>query len=118
MLLKSYEAKYIRKKASVFTKEQFCRFIYDGPNTGRQLQMKAMVAFCGGLRCADLVSLETPNLEFNDVTGCWVKYVVSKQRGENMVNKFNVPLNYVQYFTQYCDVLKEADLYIGRLFKS
>ena len=85
-----------------------------------QLQMKAIcvVAFCGGQRCADLVSLETSGLEFNDVTECWVKYVVSKQRGENMVNKFNVPLNYVQYLTQYCDVLKEADLYIGRLFKS
>ena len=35
-----------------------------------------------------------------------------------MVNKFSVPLNYVQYLTQYCDVLKEADLYIGHLFKS
>ena len=58
------------------------------------------------------------NLKFNDVTGCWAKYVMSKQRGENMVNKFNVPLNYVQYLTQYCDVWKEADLYIGRLFKS
>ena len=46
---------------------------------------------------------------------------MSKQRGENpnnVVNKFNVPLNYVQYLTQYCDVLKEADLYIGHLFKS
>ena len=64
MLLKSYETNYTRKKASVFTKEQFCRYIFDGPNTDRQLQMKAIcaVAFCGGLRCADLVSLETSDL--------------------------------------------------------
>ena len=104
----------------MYSLKTFCRFISDGPNTGRQLQMKAIcvVAFCGGLRCAELVSLETSDLEFNDVTGCLVKCVVSKQCGENMVNKSKVPLNYVQYLTQYCDVLKEADLYIGRPFKS
>ena len=62
-------------------------------------------------------TLETSDLEFNDVAGCWVKcYEQTTRRKCGFIN-FCVPQNRVQYLTQYCDTLKKADLYIGRLFK-
>jgi len=120
MLLKSYEAGYTRKTAGQFSKEQFEEFIKNAPNTGKYIHIKAgvILAFFGGLRCAELVSIENTDFEFNESTGMWVSYTVSKQRGESIQNKFNVPLEYCQYLENFDKVLTEANLGEGRIFKT
>ena len=120
MLLKSFEQGYIRKSAGVFSKEQVIRFLSTAPNEGEHVHMKAgvVLSFCGGLRCADLVGINVDDLEFNETTGFWVSYNVSKQRGEEIKNKFNVPIAYCQYLKDYLDKLTENKLFEGRLMKT
>lgn len=120
MLLKSFEAGYTRKTAGQFSKEQIQEFLTNAPNTGKFIHIKAAIVlcFCGGLRCAELVLLNASDFEFNDTTGMWVSYSVSKQRGETIKNKFNVPLEYCQYLENYDNVLTEAKLGEGRIFKT
>ena len=65
-------------------------FLETAPNSGEFILIKAgvVLAYYGGLGCADLVNLESRNLEFNDTTGMWVSYKVSKQRGEALKKYF------------------------------
>ena len=65
-----------------------------------------------------MVPINTDDLEFNEATGMWVKYTVSKQRGESITNKFNVPLEYCQYLECYDHKLDEFQVSEGRLFKA
>lgn len=120
MLLKSFEAGYVRKTASIFSKDEIKRFLTTAPDSGEFIHIKAAVAlgFCGGLRCADMVAINTDDLEFNEVTGMWVKYTVSKQRGECISNKFNVPLEYCEFLERYDHKLHEFQVAEGRLFKA
>ena len=71
MLLKSYESGYVRKVAKTFTKEQFANFLSNTADSGEFIHMKAaaVLAYSGGLRCADL---ETTRCQ--SVTGYWVEY--------------------------------------------
>lgn len=119
-LLKSYEAGYVRKSASAFTKEQILSFLKSAPDTGEYLHIKAaiVIGFCGGLRCADLIKLDTSDFEFNDTTGMWITYRVSKLRGESITNKFIVPLEYCQYLERYDHRLDECGAAEGRAFKT
>ena len=122
LLLKKFEAGYKRKTASVFTKEQIMQFLNDAPNDGEYVHMKAAVvlAYFGGLRCADLVELKCEDLEFNETTGMWVTYAVSKQRGESTCinNKFNIPLEFCSYLEKYDNALDLCQAGSGRLMKS
>ena len=120
MLLKSYEAGYQRKVASSFTKEEIKRYLETSPNTNEHLYMKAACVLCyfGGLRCADLASINTSDVEFNDVTGLWVSYKVSKQKGEQINNKFNIPIEYCDYLDRYDNKLHDCNASEGRLMKS
>ena len=118
-LLKSYEVGYIRKTAKTFTQEQFQQFLRDAPNTGSYIQLKVgiIIAYCGGLRCADLTNINCEDLNFNENTGMWVKYRVSKQRGEVIENQFNIPLDLCEYLQRYDDDITENNVGEGRLFK-
>ena len=114
--LKKFEAGYKRKKASVFTKEQIMKFLSDAPDDGEYVHMKAgiVIAYFGGLRCADLVALNCEDLEFNETTGMWVTYTVSKQRGESIKNKFNIPLEFCSYLEKYDHALDLCNVDSGR----
>ena len=73
---------------------------------------------CGGLRSADLVSLQISNVELNETTGYWVSYAVSKQKGMAMANKFHVPTAYSYYIKNHLDQLEVCGITEGRLFRS
>ena len=120
LLLKSYEAGYTRKKAKEFSKEEVMKFLREAPDEGENIHLKVAVvlAYFGGLRCAELVSLTLDDFEFNQVTGMWVTYKVSKQKGESISNKFNIPLQYCTYLQKYDEILDNAKLGNGRVFKT
>lgn len=120
MLLKSFEAGYSRKSAAIFTKEEIKQFLSTAPDEGEFVHMKAgiVLAYCGGLRCADLVGLQSSDMDFNETTGMWVSYKVSKQKGQEVVNKFNVPLQYCQYLQRYDHKLAESNAAEGRAMKT
>ena len=69
-ILKSYEAGYVRKSSLFFTKQQIMEFLKNAPDTGEFVHMKAavVIGFCGGLRCADMVGLNTQNCTFDETT--------------------------------------------------
>ena len=69
----------------------------------------AIILFCGGLRCADLISILCNDLKFDEITGYWIKRIVSKQ-ATVVNNKFNVKMHYVQYITNYCNRLRDLKL--------
>ena len=48
------------------------KFLSDDPNDGEYMHMKAgiVIAYFGGLRCADLVALNCKDLEFNETLEC------------------------------------------------
>lgn len=119
ILLKSYENGYKRKTASVFSKEQIDNFIVNALDEGENVHIKAalIVSFSGGLRSADLVGLETEHLQFEETTGFWVTYKVSKQK-QIINNKFNVPLQYTKYLQNYLNKLENCGSKNGRLLKS
>ena len=71
LLLKKFEAGYKLKTVSVFKKEEIVRFLETAPDDGEFIHMKAgniVIAYFGGLRCADLVMLNDDDLEFNEST--------------------------------------------------
>ena len=119
MLLKSFESGYIRKTASTFTKEEILSFLKDVPNTSEYIHIKAAIVVCyyGGLRCADLVSLDVDDFEFDSHSGMWVNYTVSKQKGEQVKNKFNIPIEMCQYLEKYDNLLAQFSVSDGRFMK-
>lgn len=119
-LLKSFEKGYIRKTANVFTKNEIENFLNDAPNTGEYIHMKAAVVLCyfGGLRCCDLVNMNSEDFEFEETTGMWIKYRVSKQKGEQITNTFNVPLDYCGYLETYDHELDKCGAGEGRIMKT
>ena len=102
--LKSYEAGYKRKTSSIFSLLHINKFLESAPNEYAFIHQKAIavIAFFGGLRCADLVSIVCNDLEFDETTGYWIKYNVSKQI-HVVTNKFNIKIKYAQYITNYCN---------------
>lgn len=120
MLLKSFESGYVRKKSNIFTKDEINKFLTSAPDSGEFIHIKAgiVLGFCGGLRCADLISIQNSDFEFNEVSGMWVSYCVSKQRGEEIKNKFNVPLEYCEYLERFDHALHNAGVAEGRIFKA
>lgn len=119
-LLKSYEVGYERISSNFFSKEQLLTFLETAPNTGEFIHIKAavVIGYCGGLRSADLININVEDCEFNETTGVWISYTVSKQRGEKIVNKFNVPLDYCEYLEKHDNELFRCSANKGRLFKS
>lgn len=119
-LIKSYESGYVRKTSKLFTKEDVWKYLQTAPNSGEHIYLKAalVVGYCGGLRCADLVSINCEDCEFNETTGMWIQYNVSKQRGEAVVNKFNVPLEMCSYLETYDNELDKCNAGSGRMFKT
>ena len=119
-ILKSYEAGYVRKSSLFFTKQQIMEFLKNAPNTGEFIHIKAavVIGYCGGLRCADMVGLKTEDCTFDETSGMWIDYNVSKQRGEAIRNKFNVPLEYCGFLEAYDHELFRCQANEGRLFKT
>lgn len=120
LLLKKFEAGYQRKTASVFTKEEIMRFLETAPNNGEFIHMKAgiVIAYFGGLRCADLINLDVDDLEFDESTGMWVSYAISKQKGESVRNRFNIPIQFCSYLEAYDHAINRCGAGEGRLMKS
>lgn len=95
-------------------------FLSNAPDTDEYVYMKTAVVMCyfGGLRCADLVGIECEDLTFDESTGMWVNYNVSKQLGEKVINSFNIPLEYCTYLENYDHKLHECNAGSGRLMKT
>ena len=76
LLLKSYESGYQMKTANTSTKEQILQFLTGAPNENEFILKKAVctICYCGGLRCADLISLGVNDVEESEGTGFWIRY--------------------------------------------
>ena len=78
LLLKSYESGYQRKTANTSTKEQILQFLTGVPNENEFIGLlkKAVctICYCGGLWCADLISLGVNDVEESEGTGFWIRY--------------------------------------------
>ena len=48
----------------------------------------------------------------------WITYKVSKQRGEEIRNKFSIPLEYCKYLEAYDNELSRFNVGSGRMFKT
>jgi len=120
LLLKSFEAGYVRKTANTFSKEQILEFLKEAPNDDEFVYMKAavVIAWCGGLRCADLVEIVVSDCEFDETTGMWITYKVSKQKGERKSNTFNVPLELCEFLERHDNALHRSNASNGRIFKT
>lgn len=94
MMLKQYETGYVRKVAHIFTPEQIYLAIQLNLYSPEWILRKCAIAlaFCGGLRCAELKAIKYGDIE-TDQEGCWVAYAPAKKRGEQTENKFLVPYN-------------------------
>ena len=120
LLMKGFESGYVRKTSSIFSKAEIDKFLCDAPNLNEyiHLKMTAVVSFSGGLRCADLIKINVDDIQFDDATGYWISYDVSKQLGERKKNQFNVSLGYSVYITAYKDKLNEQRLWAGNIMKT
>jgi len=101
MQLKNYNRGEIPKQSAVFTQEQIWEFLSNPftdstfPKTYWILRKcLAAVAFCGGLRCAELKSLQFESFSKTE-EGYIVKYryVPAKQREEVKQAQFLIPIN-------------------------
>ena len=119
-LMKSFGQGYVRKAAGVFTSQEIENFIKEAPDNDEFIYMKTAVimAYCGGLRCADLVNINISDMEFDECSGTWVNYEVSKQYGQEIRNKFNIPLEFCQYLKNYDKKIYESNVNTGRLMKT
>lgn len=116
-VLKQYQSGYIPKRAETFSFNQINSFLEGSSNEGKNLLHKAVVCFAlyGGLRCADLVSIENADVEINEITGVWVQYSVSKQSANfHKRNQFLIPKPYDAWVIRY---LEETNR-VGRVFKN
>lgn len=120
LLLKSYESGYKRKTSKFFTKDEIDSYLNDAPDEKENIYRKAaiVVGYFGGLRCADLTNIACEDCDFNATTGMWIKYKVSKQRGEEIHNKFNIPLDYCKFLETYDNELSRCNVGSGRMFKT
>ena len=75
MLLKRYEAGYVRKVASIFTRFHIRQAIQLDYNSPKWILRKAaiVIAYCGGLRGAELRSIKIGDITV-DNEGLWVRY--------------------------------------------
>ena len=94
LVLKQYETGYKRKTAHIFTKDQILRGLQVDNATPEWILRKCAIslAFCGGLRCAELKSIKVGDLTQDD-EGMWVHYFHAKQKGEEKKNRFLVPFD-------------------------
>lgn len=99
MQLKNYKRGEVLKQAEVFTQQQLLQFL-DTPvlNSSQSKsywllrKCAASVAFCGGLRCAELKSLQFESFAKTDA-GYVVTYHPAKQRQEVKEAHFLIPFN-------------------------
>ena len=91
-LLKSYEYGYKRKAANILSLHQIKQALLIENDSPKWLLRKAAVAmaYCGGLREAELRKIEIGNVRV-DVEGVWVEFIQAKQRGPVKPNRFLVP---------------------------
>ena len=91
-LLKRYEDGYVRKVASVLTKEELDRFLKEADDEPYLLVRKtvAVLAVCGGLRCQEVRDIR--RMDVKKVENRYeVRLVRRKQRGEEKSSLFIVP---------------------------
>ena len=115
-MLKSYEAGYVRKTSSVFTRDEIEQILQVDMNCTTWVLRKAIAAvgFCGTLRCAELRSIKWENVKVDD-EGAWITFTHAKARGEVKENQFLVPFNrskpeicMATRLIHYMDKLREA----------
>ena len=90
--LKRYNQGYIRKTAAIFTQAEIKQALQIDIETPKWILRKAAIslAYCGGLRGAELRALSVGNIKVKD-DGVWVEYSQAKQKGEQKTNLFVVP---------------------------
>lgn len=97
--LKNYNAGYVRKMSSIFSRNQVLDFLQmspDGPKSFWLLRKcVAAIAFSGGLRCAEVKNIKFEDLDLQE-EGYYVEYVPAKQRQEVRKSRFLVPRNKLQ----------------------
>ena len=101
-LLKSYNATYERKVASVFEKKEIDEYLNLPENTPFILLRKAIIAIslCGGLRTAELRDLQFENVvKKQDVYE--VTLIRKKQNGEKKKSTFVIPSSLSFHVTNY-----------------
>jgi hypothetical protein len=94
LVIKTFESGYKRKKTKVFSRDEiFCALQLNLFNPLWLLRKSAIIlAYCGGLRCAELKSLKFGDLS-RDQESIWIRYDQAKQKGEAKENKFLVPFD-------------------------
>ena len=94
MLLQSYEVGYEPKKASIFSLNEVEEALQLPLTSPKWILRKAAmsIAFCGGLRCCELRSLNLQDIQ-EDAEAVWIDYYHGKQRGMAKKSGFMVPFN-------------------------
>ena len=93
--MKPYESGYIRKKASIFSKEQVEEALQFDNNSTKWKLRKAVLAvgYIGGLRSCELKSIKMGDVR-KEKDGVWIQYFQAKKRGEEQTNELHVPFNH------------------------
>ena len=122
-LLKTYNASYERKVASVFSKENIETFLQmkelDGDHFWLLRKAVLTVAVSGGLRCAEITELVFDDFTERDGTYHF-NIKRKKQQGEQLSSKFIIPTKLAVYFNNYIVAMRtNVGEYMleGRLFK-
>ena len=97
ILLKSFNDGYTRKVSRTFSLQDICNFLVrptgDKPSFWKLRKCVAVCGFVGGMRCAEIKSLQVKDLRIEEGKGVWITFVPKKQRKELKKKTFLVPAN-------------------------
>ena len=115
LLIKSQEKGYSPKQGSILSSEEIDQFLENAPFTGFYTLQKAalVIGMFGGLRCNEMANLVTTDISKSGDNGYWVEYSVSKQKQDNVRNKFYIPEKHASHITGYLDCIGKHE---GRFF--
>lgn len=117
-LIKARERDYVPKQSDIFTKANIDDFLKNAPSSGLYALWKAalVLGLYGGLRCEEMIKLEVNDFEKDPEDSYWVSYVVSKQKGKVLKNRFHIIKEYSVYVKHYLNCLEKN--YEGRIFRN
>jgi len=91
--LQGYDRGYNKKKAGIFTKEEYERFLQCAPDTCVMILKKvaSVLGWYGGLRPSELLAVQFESVKYIPGEGIWVDFLGKKQRGKENRFSFLVP---------------------------